>query len=71
MIKELKNHGYKISAGTLYPILQKMEKTNLLKIEKINVNGKIRKYYQTTSTGKKILNEAKIKAKELFTEINE
>ncbi|MEJ6950701.1 PadR family transcriptional regulator [Natronospora cellulosivora (SeqCode)] len=69
MIEELKSHGYNISAGTIYPILHKMEKDKLLKTNEKNIDGKIRKYYSLTEEGDKILQEAKNKTKELFYEI--
>jgi len=31
MIEELRHHGYKISAGTLYPMLRTMEKDGWIK----------------------------------------
>ncbi|WP_129598249.1 PadR family transcriptional regulator [Anaerophilus nitritogenes] len=71
MIKELKDHGYDMSPGTLYPLLHNMESTNLLKKEEKNVDGKIRKYYQITTQGIEILEEATKKAYELFKEIKD
>ncbi|OEH93772.1 PadR family transcriptional regulator [Bacillus solimangrovi] len=69
MLEELREHGYEISAGTLYPILHSMEKDQLLEKEELNVNGKIRKYYHITDKGESILTEARAKAYELFKEI--
>ena len=69
MIEELKEHGYEISAGTLYPILHSLEKNGALKVEDRNVDGKIRKYYSITKLGEEVLIEAKNKAYELFKEI--
>ncbi|MGQ9632341.1 MAG: PadR family transcriptional regulator [bacterium] len=69
MIKELERHGYTISAGTLYPILNNMERIGLLKVKKENVEGKIRKYYSITRKGEELLKEARNKARELFNEI--
>ncbi|MDR4496767.1 MAG: PadR family transcriptional regulator [Candidatus Scalindua sp.] len=69
--EELKRHGYEISFGTLYPIFHKMEEKGLLVSETKNVNGKIRKYYTNTSRGNEVLDEAKIKAKELVDELFE
>lgn len=69
MLEELHEHGYDISSGTLYPILHHMEKDKLLEKEDINVKGKIRKYYRTTELGDRVLDEARIKAFELFKEI--
>lgn len=71
MVEELKEHGYSISAGTLYPILHSMESDGLLTKEEKNVGGKIRKYYRATDKGIKILHEARVKAYELFKEIKE
>ena len=70
-IDELKKHGYDISPGTLYPILHSMEKDKFLQSYQEVVNGKVRKYYTTTSKGKKTLNEAKDKIQELINEIME
>ena len=69
--QELKEHGYDISYGTLYPIFHKLEREGYISSKKENVKGKIRKYYTITNTGADILQEAKIKANELVSELNE
>lgn len=69
MIEELKEHGYDISAGTLYPMLHKMAENNLLQTEEKTVKGKVRKYYSITKKGSEILNKAEEKTKELSQEI--
>jgi len=71
MHDELKEHGYDISSGTLYPILHNMEHDGLLVKEEQNVAGKIRKYYSTTPKGEMVLEEARKKAYELFKEIKD
>jgi PadR family transcriptional regulator, regulatory protein PadR len=71
MLEELKEHGYSLSAGTLYPILHTMESDGLLLKEEKNVDGKIRKYYRTTDKGNSVLEEARKKAYELFKEITD
>lgn len=71
MLEELREHGYNISAGTLYPILHTMESDGLLVKEEQKVDGKIRKYYTATEKGTLILHEARNKAYELFKEIKE
>lgn len=71
MIEELEHHGYNISAGTLYPILNNMEKDGLLVSSEVNVEGKIRKYYSITAHGEVVLKEARAKAYELFKEMRE
>jgi DNA-binding PadR family transcriptional regulator len=69
MMDELSNHGYKLSPGTLYPILHSLEREGFLKSQRMNVEGKIRKYYTITPAGKKILAEALAKLKELTAEV--
>ncbi len=69
MIDELVRHGYKISAGTLYPILHGMEKDGLILMEKRVVSGKVRKYYTATDRGVEALAQAKAKIAELTGEI--
>ncbi|MDO6634087.1 PadR family transcriptional regulator [Bacillus thuringiensis] len=71
MLEELREHGYTISPGTLYPILRAMESDGLLNKEDRNVAGKIRKYYTATEKGQDVLVEAREKAYELFKEIKD
>ena len=71
MIEELKRHGYNISPGTLYPILHNLEEDGFLKSSKKNINGKIRKYYTITSSGRRILKDGTKKADELIKELME
>ncbi len=66
---ELARHGYNISFGTLYPIFHRLEKSGYLSSRKINIGGKIRKYYSITDKGAAILKISKQKAKELFDEL--
>jgi DNA-binding PadR family transcriptional regulator len=69
LIEELKRHGYDISPGTLYPILHSLEEDKLLESHQETIGGKIRKYYKITPEGRKALNEAKEKVKELINEV--
>lgn len=71
LMKELARHSYQVSPGTLYPILNKLEQNGLLISEKINVEGKIRKYYRVTAAGIEVLEEAKGKIRELAAEVIE
>ncbi|KMY52730.1 PadR family transcriptional regulator [Bacillus sp. FJAT-27231] len=71
MVEELRDHGYSISPGTLYPILHSMERDGLLTRKDQLAEGKIRKYYTTTEKGETILVEARKKAYELFKEIKD
>lgn len=69
MLEELSKHGYKLSPGTLYPILHNLEKDELINHYDEKVNGKIRKYYQITHKGKKELKETKKYLLELISEL--
>lgn len=69
MIEELKEHGYNVSPGTLYPILKSMVDEDYLIKEEKNVNGKIRKYYKSTDKGRDLLKELKHNLKELVDEV--
>ncbi len=69
--EELKRHGYDLSFGTLYPIFHKLEAEGYLKSKKENINGKVRRYYSITASGRKILKKAKLQANELVKELYE
>ena len=68
---ELERHGYRISWGTLYPLLHNMEAANFLQREDRIVGGKVRKYYRITPLGWRALQGARDKALELIDEITE
>jgi DNA-binding PadR family transcriptional regulator len=69
LIEELGEHGYKISPGTLYPVLHSMESSGLLKSRDTLHNGKIRKYYSITPKGQRYLRRAKRQLGELVREV--
>ncbi|QEN03654.1 PadR family transcriptional regulator [Thiospirochaeta perfilievii] len=71
MIEQLNSYGYQISPGTIYPLLAKMEESELLKKETRLENGKNRNYYSITTEGDGVLAIAKEKAMFLFNELNE
>lgn len=71
MIEELARHGYRLSPGTLYPIVHGMEKKGLLRSRQQQVNGKIRRVYSATPNGRSALQTAKQKVRELFGELIE
>ena len=71
MIDELRRHGYKLSPGTLYPILHGLEGAGYLRSEQQVVGGKVRRYYQGTAKGLKALQKLKAKVRELTDEVLE
>ena len=71
IMEELQRHGYKLSPGTLYPILHQLEAAGVLSAKTIVVSGKRRKTYRITRTGRKLLQEAREKLGELVSEVLE
>jgi PadR family transcriptional regulator PadR len=71
LIEELQRHGYKISAGTLYPMLHGLERIGLLRSEKIRFGRSGRRVYRATSAGRRALAKAKVKVKLLLGELVE
>ena len=71
LMEELARHGYKITAGTLYPTLAKLEKSGYLTCRACAVNHKQRKYYRITTEGKVLLEQMRKKIKELHAEVVE
>ncbi len=66
---ELEHHGYRLSWGTLYPLLHNLTDEGFLRREDRVVGGKVRKYYTITPLGRRALKEARLKALELVNEI--
>jgi DNA-binding PadR family transcriptional regulator len=71
MAEELARHGYRISLGTLYPLLHGMEKKGYLRSADKRSGQSIRKIYRATPLGRKALKAMKVKVSELFGELNE
>jgi len=71
IIEELARHGYKLSAGTLYPMLHDMERKGYLCSVEERSGRQLRKFYRATPLGKAMLEEAKGKVQELFGELFE
>jgi DNA-binding PadR family transcriptional regulator len=71
MIEELGRHGYKLSAGTLYPLLHGLEKRGYLVSSTIRKGSAERRMYKATRRGNAALAAAKVKVQELFGEMFE
>lgn len=69
LIEELEEHGYRVSPGTLYPLLHSLEKSELLTSYNELYEGKIRRYYKITLKGRRQLRKAKLQLVELMREI--
>ncbi len=71
IMEELGRHGYKLSPGTLYPLLHGMERKGLLRSREQQVNGHMRRIYFATPQGRRALRAARFKVRELFGELFE
>jgi DNA-binding PadR family transcriptional regulator len=71
MIEELGRHGYKLSPGTMYPLLHGLEKKGLLRSSRIGTRSNSRLNYRATAAGRTALRVAKEKVQELFSELFE
>jgi len=71
MMEELRHHGYRLSPGTLYPMLNAMEKKGYLRSTERRSGRRFWREYRATATGRKALAFAKAKLRELFHELIE
>ncbi len=69
MAEELARHGYRISLGTLYPLLHGLEKKGYLHSEEKRSGQTVRKLYRATPAGRRALAAAKTRVRELFGEL--
>jgi DNA-binding PadR family transcriptional regulator len=69
MIDELARHGYRLSAGTLYPLLHGMQRQGYLKSQMTQKDGRNRRVYRATPLGRKALATARQRVRELFGEM--
>jgi len=71
MIEELGRHGYELSPGTLYPLLGAMELSGFLRSRRVRSGSRWRRLYRATALGRRALEAAKEKVRELFSELFE
>jgi PadR family transcriptional regulator, regulatory protein PadR len=71
MIEELARHGYRLSPGTLYPMLHALERKGYLRSTRKRHGTRYRRMYRATALGRKALVLARGKVRELFREILE
>ena len=79
-IKDEDSYGYKIikdmkpyvdmSESTLYPILRRLEAANLLTVNTVVHNGRLRKYYHITPQGIKRIEDFKTEWNEIVSIYN-
>lgn len=66
---ELARHGHRISPGTLYPTLHRMEDEGLLRSRTEIVEGRRRRLYRATPRGRRVLEQARRTLRELADEL--
>lgn len=71
MIEELARHGYRISPGSLYPLMQRLEAKGYLRSAEQRNGKSLRRVYRATPLGRKALMASKSKVRELFHELIE
>ena len=69
MAAELARHGHRIAPGTLYPLLHRMERAQLLTSRTEVAGGRRRRYYQATDRGRAVLAECRVALAELADEL--
>lgn len=68
MIEELARHGYRLSPGTLYPMLHKMRRDGYLTMREERDGRTVRRLYSITAKGREGLRVAKKQISEFMGE---
>jgi PadR family transcriptional regulator, regulatory protein PadR len=69
MLEELREHGYRIGPGTLYPMLHALERKGYLTSRTEGSGRRARRHYRATRMGRAALGVATSKVRELFNEL--
>jgi PadR family transcriptional regulator, regulatory protein PadR len=71
IVEALGRHGYRLSAGTLYPMLHSMEERGYLVSREERLGRALRRVYEATEAGRNALALARSSARELLNELFE
>jgi len=71
IIEELREHGYNLSPGTVYPMLHAMETKGYLSVTVVRQGRRVRRMYRATPLGRAALRAARKKVRDLFGELFE
>jgi len=69
LIDELARHGHRLSPGTLYPMLHRLEQAGLLSSRSVVVDGRRRRLYRSTVAGTKAYRRCQDALRELAHEV--
>jgi PadR family transcriptional regulator PadR len=64
-------HSYRLSPGTLYPLLESLEKRGYLVSRRERAGRTVRRLYRATPLGREVLAIERARARELFHELME
>ena len=71
MLHELREHGYDVSPGTLYPLLQRMEERGWLASVRQGEGSRSARAYSLTPKGEEVLATVRAALRELMLELDE
>ncbi len=69
LIEELARHGHRLSPGTVYPMLHRLEAAGLLASRQVVVGGRRRRLYRATPEGRQAFAACRGAIKELADEV--
>ena len=69
LLDELAEHGHRLSPGTLYPALLRMEANGWIRRSGRPANDRARRVYRITVAGRRLLKSLKRDVRELYEEI--
>jgi DNA-binding PadR family transcriptional regulator len=71
MLEELDRHGYRISPGTLYPLLHRLTHRGYLRVRELKLGRTRRRLYRATQKGRRALAAVRYHVRELVGELDE
>jgi PadR family transcriptional regulator, regulatory protein PadR len=71
MLEELKRHGYRISPGTLYPLLHRLTHRGYLEVRDLKLGRTRRRLYRATQKGRRALAAVRHHVRELMGELDD
>ena len=69
LLEELAEHGHRLSPGTLYPALARMESNGWLKRRKDGGHPRARQLFRITPEGRRLLAALRAEVTELYEEV--
>jgi DNA-binding PadR family transcriptional regulator len=69
MLQELAEHGHRLSPGTLYPILARMESRGWLRRDRNATHARARQAFRITRAGRRVLENLRSEVAELYEEV--